>query len=193
MSSTKPEPIAGGFRFKYKDGVDTYYSENGNKYSNPHHLDIADALKICVDNIKLEHDKPILDFCAGSGEVSLILKKYIKNKIIGSDPYTHELYKKNTSNDTYQWSFDDILNCAPDDFNIQFSVIICSYALHLCDKSKLSLVAQYLSRISPYLCIISPHKNPVLTEQMNWKLLYTDKCNKARLFIYTRINFINKL
>ena len=58
-----------------------------------------------------------------------------------------------------------------------------------CEKSKLSLVTQALSRISPYLCIITPHKNPVLTETMNWRLIYTTKCNKARLFIYTRINF----
>jgi ubiquinone/menaquinone biosynthesis C-methylase UbiE len=97
-----------------------FYKNNNINYFNQHLESIQGVLKYVIKQLNLTNSY-ILDMCAGSGEVSNILKKIVKSKIIGCDPYTYELYT---------WSFDDMLNCVLED--ISFDCIICSYALHLC-------------------------------------------------------------
>jgi hypothetical protein len=169
-----------GFRDKYKNGISEYYSTHSELYSNPHSESIKECVKIILDKINLNKD-PILDLSAGSGEVTTTLKNYKINNIIGSDPYTHQLYHKNTGQKVYTWSFDDIINCCITD---TYSAIICSYAMHLCDKSKLKLLCMELATKSPYLCIITPHKQPIINKDYNWNLVYHDKYKKTHVRIY---------
>ncbi|CAH6420175.1 Hypothetical protein KVN_LOCUS34 [uncultured virus] len=169
-----------GFRENYKNGIESFYKNNCNNYINPHFDDIKKTLNY-ISNIKLNSD-PILDLCAGSGEITLGINDLFANEIIGSDPFTFDLYKKNTNKVVFDWSFDDIMNGCME--NYSFSIIFCSYALHLCSKSKIKLVCLELSRRSKYLCIISPHKKPHISENMGWKLKNTNKYKKIHMRFY---------
>ena len=51
-----------------------------------------------------------------------------------------------------------------------FDHVICAYALHLCDVSRLPGVCLALAAASPNLHVITPHKRPVLREAWGWVL-----------------------
>lgn len=178
-----------GFRLHYKQGVESFYINNGNRYKNPHIKSIQQSISILIKQINLVAKLPILDFCAGGGEVSLALAQLnITNTIIGSDPYTYQLYEYNTGNKTYRWSFDDVMNCSLEDFD--FNIIICSYALHLCPKEKLKLVSLELSKHCRYLGVITPFKAPLLHEEHGFKLIYTFAISKTKTYLYQSLNHI---
>lgn len=172
-----------GFRKHYKNGVKEFYLTNGMKYYNPHHSDISTGINFLF-KIKNNINK-ILDLCAGGGEVTkaVLYMKYNVN-IVGADPFTYKLYEFNTKLKCYKWSFDDIMEGCIDE---QFDMIICSYALHLCEKNKLYNIMESLSRSTKYLCVISPFKLPYVCEcivKMNFVKEEEFKCGKARFFIY---------
>ena len=188
--SSRTETGGWGFRYKYEQGVDSYYSEHGDDYCNPHARDIAQCVQYSAKMLGLdtatEHPKRninILDLSCGSGEVTKALQELIGNSvnIIGSDPYTADLYKTCTNCCAYEWSFDDIINCCME--GLEFDVIICSYAVHLCPKEKLKLLSWELARKSKYLCVISPHKKASL-EGLGFHEVRGNKFGKSRLTIY---------
>ena len=76
----------------------------------------------------------ILDLCCGSGEITLSLPNY---NVIGLDPYTNKSYYNRTRKNSLNLTFQDIANGKLEN---NFDCIICSYALHLCDKSLLPLL-----------------------------------------------------
>lgn len=140
----------------YKEqGVELFYKNNSTTYHNPHEKIIHEHIKHFFKYIN-KNDK-ILDLCCGSGEVSRFLLQHGFNNIVGCDPFTHENYKLKTN-----------LNCLTHDFkylsnnklNTEFDLIICSFALHLCDKSLLPNLLFNLSLITKKLIIISPNKKP---------------------------------
>jgi hypothetical protein len=105
--------------------------------------------------------RTVHDLCSGSGEVTMILKDEGNFVISASDPYTFELYQKNTGLLCTRESFLDI---AQGKLHGEFDVIICSYSLHLCDKSLLfNVLFDLLSRCK-YLIIISPTKRPLISQ-----------------------------
>lgn len=70
----------------------------------------------------------------------------------------------------------------------RFDIIVCSYALHLAhEREQLPVLAMQLSLIAGYLLIITPHKRPVLTEKMGWKILEKYDCNRTKGVIYQSI------
>lgn len=152
------------------EGVDGYYLSHSETYSNPHFLIIKEIIE--KERIK----GSVLDLCCGSGEVSKVLKGCF---IIGSDPYTYNLYKKNTGYSCYSFSFLDIAQGKLSSENIYFDYIICSFALHLCPVSLLPMVLYELSRVSEKLIILSPHKRPYIKEY--WVL--------KRSYVYKRVHF----
>ena len=110
-------------------GVDNFYKEHGNEYKNPHTEIINQLLS------KVDVGDKILDLCCGSGEVT---KNFLNKDIIGCDPYTFNLYQKETGKPVLTFSFKDIATGALADY--QFDTIICSFAMHLCEPSMLNLV-----------------------------------------------------
>lgn len=174
-----------GFREKYKRGVEKYYEESKETYENPHKKRVYECVKYIIKTIPLsKYEDPILDLCAGSGEVTMALFDDVKtiNNIVGCDPYTHELYHKLTGKPAYKWSFNDIIKGCMDDF--KFSTIICSYAMHLCPAHNLKLLCLMLSFRTKYLCIVSPHKRPIITKDMGFIILDSYKYDRINVMIY---------
>ena len=190
-------------------GVENYYIKHGDNYRNPHEIKITNALNKLLFNkqnewIKQINFEYILDLCCGSGEITMYLKQYLlKNKINnykidGIDPFTYNAYLKRTGITAYKYNFKDIQNGIlwkilenNDDNNNYYSLIVCSYALHLCKISQLSSVCYCLSMVGHKLLIITPHKRPIIDEKMGWKLLFEGVNDKVRIRLYQSIYFMN--
>jgi len=125
----------------------------------------------------------ILDLACGSGEVTLTLRERGCQHITGIDPYTYTAYEERTEQAALRFSFDDIASGAISDHN--YSLIICSYALHLVEKSKLPVLCYRLAQVSGSLLILTPHKRPDLKAEWGWKLQGEFVLNRARVRLYT--------
>lgn len=137
-------------------GVDKYYKDYGNQYSNPH---FAQIKELVIKNADRLNYHSILDFCSGGGEISLLVKGLGFDQITGSDPYTHQLYQKKLQQPCHKWSFDDVIKGV---LTEQYSSIICSFAMHLCPEEKLYPLVLQLFQQTSSLVIITPHKRPIL-------------------------------
>jgi hypothetical protein len=63
---------------------------------------------------------------------------------------------------------------------------VCSFALHLCEKSRLPAVSQQLSLGGDSLLIITPHKRPLLQKQWGWKIMGENVIDRVRSRYYLR-------
>lgn len=75
----------------------------------------------------------------------------------GIDPYTKGLYEKNTGNSCIPMTFKDIVQ---NGIGKRYDFVICSYAMHLCEKSMLPMLLYRIGEVSNNLVIITPHKKP---------------------------------
>ena len=51
-----------------------------------------------------------------------------------------------------------------------YGLVVCSFALHLAEASRLPGVCQQLSLVAPTLLVLTPHKRPVIREAWGWRL-----------------------
>lgn len=166
-------------------GVDGYYRLHSDDYENPHFLDIKYLLESYICDLDLNDSHiSVLDLCCGSGEVTKILQNShldkLDMKIEGVDPYTKNSYIKNTGLVCLDLDFKDIVNGKLS--NKYYDIIICSFAMHLCELSMLNTLLYQLHLICDKLIILTPHKRPEIN---NWFLLEKeDKYNKVRLRVY---------
>lgn len=149
-------------------GVEKYYKTYGNQYQNPH---LAQIQELIIGNKERLDYNAVLDFCAGGGEISLILKELGFDNFVGSDPYTSLLYSKNLNQKCYDWSFDKVIK---GQLKGNYSCIISSFAMHLCEEEKLYPLVIALFQHSPSLVIITPHKRPQLEKLNGVKLDFED-------------------
>ncbi len=70
-----------------------------------------------------------------------------------------------------------------------YSLIVCSYALHLCELSKLELVCNCLAKVGKKLLVVSPYKAPFINRKMGWNLLYENVEQRVRVRLYESIWF----
>jgi len=164
-----------------KYGVDTYYKNHSKEYENPHKKEIIDIIK----NIEIKHTDKILDLSCGDGLITETLLELGYNNIKGCDPYMCDIYKKKTKKECYNYDFIDIIN---NKMTEQFDIVICSFALHLCDEKNLfSLINQlkYFNNIKK-LYIITPHKKPNLNNICSLDKTFITKTLKGKK-IYLKI------
>lgn len=161
-----------------KQGSTAFYKAVGSSYSNPHEKDI----QLCLDQV-LQMWKPplnnVLDLACGSGEITSHIKA---NSVVGIDPYTHESYLKRTGKKAHKYTFEDIAKGSIKDH--RYDLIICSFALHLTDKSRLPDICYALSEISSKLLILTPHKRPEI--KWHWKLIGEHVFNRVRARWYEK-------
>jgi ubiquinone/menaquinone biosynthesis C-methylase UbiE len=81
----------------------------------------------------------ILDLACGSGEVTLALLSHGIKNIEGIDPYTYQSFEKRTKMLCKPLSFEDIVNGKLE--GMRYSLIICSYALHLASEEILPVLS----------------------------------------------------
>lgn len=163
---------ATGIRGQYEahGEAEAYYRERGAAYRNPHEERVGAALgAVLLRGGAALGLQRVLDLCCGSGEVTLWLRAQASAGALelgcvdGADPFTSEAYRERTGQNAEVWDFKAIANGAIlDDGRDPYSLTVCSYALHLCDRSLLPMVCYFLSIACEYLLVLTPHKRPQL-------------------------------
>ena len=156
-------------------GAEGYYHQYADAYANPHEPEIRALVLKNLHRIPSEH---LLDFSAGSGEVSRALLEAGVQQITGSDPYTQALYTRQTGRPCYNWDFQTVLSWKSTEH--QFSSIISSFAMHLCPQEALFPLCWNLLQMAPILIIITPHKRPEIEKMPGFKLIWEDKALTPR-------------
>jgi SAM-dependent methyltransferase len=188
--------VPDGIRDRYANdprGASGFYERSGGSYANPHEKAVAVG-------IGLAHaawpelwspESSILDLCCGSGEVTAALVGLgiaaSADRIVASDPYTGESFRARHGREVdATWSFADIAGGAVE--GRAFDVVICSYALHLCEASWLPLVCVALARMTRTMLVVTPHKRPMLRPE--WGLVLFgelhDRDTRVRVRRYDR-------
>jgi hypothetical protein len=149
-------------------GVDAYYRRHAADYRNPHEDAVRAALIQAVADWSpdLSH---VLDLAAGSGEVTLVLREIGAGRVDAIDPFTADAYRARTGGGCERLDFAAVAAGALT--GRRYALIVCSFAMHLCEPSRLPALAQQLSLAAPTLLILTPHKRPVLRPEWGWELV----------------------
>lgn len=178
----KQQPPPKSIRAEYvAHGAREFYAQHGDQYANPHEAKIRTALTRCASQWQLDLSH-VLDLACGSGEVTLILQSLGAQRVDGADPFTADAYRRRTGQPALEVSFEQI--AAGTLAERRYSLIVCSYALHLLEPSRLPALLLELAHSTSSLLILSPHKRPVIDAAWGWKLeaeLYEERV-RARLF-----------
>ena len=163
----------------YKDmGPKGFYTSMGSEYRNPHEEVVRGCLRKCVVDWNLDITR-VLDLACGSGEVTLEILD-MGGLANGIDPYTNAAYKGRTGQEATVGSFESIANGGLPGQG--YSLVVCSYAMHLVDLSWLPRLVYRLGEVSDHLLILSPHKRPDLTPWARMdRDMYQDRV-RARLY-----------
>ena len=148
-------------------GAQGYYEQFGAQYRNPHELAVRQTIHTTVAAWRLDLAH-VLDLACGSGEVTLALRELRAVAIDGLDPYTGAAYQARSGQPAEALSFEAIAGGALD--GRRYSLVVCSYALHLLAPSRLPRLAYQLSRVAGALLVLTPHKRPNLRPEWGWVL-----------------------
>ncbi|MCI0392360.1 MAG: class I SAM-dependent methyltransferase [Acidobacteria bacterium] len=185
MPKDKPDDEPFAIRHQYEEhGVEGYYSQSGSDYRNPHEPIIREVLRAAVEQWQLDL-MHVLDLACGSGEVTLALRELGSEKIDGIDPHTGEAYLARTGQEAESFNFEQIAEGALS--GRRFSLIICSFALHLIDVSWLAALLAQLGLISDRLLILTPHKRPELNPEWGWTLEDEMIVDRVRARLYRKV------
>jgi len=172
-------------RHQYEQhGVAGYYAQFGAEYQNPHEAVIGEVLREAVRRWRLDL-ACVLDLACGSGEATLVLREVGAGRIDGVDPHTGEAYLARTGQAAEAISFEQIAAGALS--GRSYSLIVCSFAMHLIDESWLPALLAQLGLISDSLFILTPHKRPVIKAAWGWKLEDEFASERVRARLY-RLN-----
>ena len=164
-------------------GVTGFYRQFGASYRNPHETILQNLLKRVALEWKLDL-KNVLDLACGSGEATLVLQE-LGAKVSGIDPYTFEAYFERTKLEAEPFSFDDIANGILE--GRRYSLVVCSFALHLVEISRLPALLYQLAQMTDTLVILTPHKRPQIKSEWGWKLEAEVLEDRVRARLYKKI------
>jgi len=171
MKPSSPKSIRGQYEAR---GVAPFYQavrEGRRAYRNPHEPQIHRALRMAVERWQPDLSR-VLDLAAGTGEATrgILLLRESGHKIgviEGADPYTAAAYTRRTERPAETWSFEQI--AAGVLAGRKYSLIVCSYALHLLEGSRLPVVAQQLAVASSALLVLTPNRRPEIKAEWGWE------------------------
>jgi SAM-dependent methyltransferase len=166
-------------------GVERYYREKGRDYRNPHEQRLGRALRAVLAPLQLSLSTRVLDLACGSGEVTLVLGELGFSDVEGADPHTAAAYLARTGKVAQSLSFEDIEADAL--LSQQYGLIVCSFALHLVAAARLPRVVYQLSRSTPLLLLLSPHKRPQLKPAWGFALESELLVERVRARLYRRV------
>ena len=172
----------------HEAGATGYYADEGARYVNPHDGGVREMLARATrdwpelwgmeapGNIddKSNDDEfgdRILDLSCGSGEVTsaLVAAGVPLSRIDACDPYTHEAYLARVGKKCERWSFEDVARGAIAER--RWSVVVCSFAMHLCARGYLPTLCMMLACSARHLVVLTPHKRPVIDAAWGgWRL-----------------------
>lgn len=162
-------------------GVEGFYRDRGAAYRNPHEPIIRRSLRMVVPGWKLDLSR-VLDLAAGSGEATIALRELGAAHVDATDPYTYQAYARRTGSAAERLTFEDIAAGALADRS--YTLIVCSFAMHLCEPSRLPGLAYALSLTSPALLILTPHKRPEMRPAWGWELAQEKVVERVRSRLY---------
>ncbi|MDB5074903.1 MAG: hypothetical protein JWO42_1082 [Chloroflexi bacterium] len=166
-----------------REGPEEFYRQHGADYRNPHESIVRAVLTRAVETWQPDLSA-VLDLACGSGEAALALREH-GAVVEGADPFTGEAYLARTGDEVLPLSFEAIAQGAL--AGRSYSLIVCSFALHLEEKSRLPKLCYTLSRLAPALIVLTPHKRPTIAPAWGWVL--TDEILhervRARLYAST--------
>ena len=153
-------------------GVEAYYRANATAYENPHFPYIEQLLKQNQARIDYTH---VLDLACGGGEVALILRGCGFENSVGCDPFTKRLFVKNTGLPCFNYGFEDIVKGRlAAKVEGQYSAIISSFAMHLCEEKMLYSLTSQLFLLTQNVVVLTPHKRPQLEYFSEFELVFED-------------------
>jgi hypothetical protein len=164
-------------------GVQGYYMRFGAAYRNPHERAIHAALGAAVAGWGIPLDY-MLDLACGSGEVTLAVQELGANNVDGVDPYTYDAYTERTGRAAERLTFEQIAAGAL--AGRHYDTIVCSFALHLVEPSRLPALALQLSLVADHLLILTPHKRPAIKPEWGWSLAGELVVDRVRARYYER-------
>ncbi len=162
-------------------GAQGFYEQFGSRYRNPHERAVRHAIQVAVTTWNLDLSR-VLDLACGSGEATLALREQGALAGEGVDPYSGAAYQARTGQSAETLSFEGIAAGALD--GRRYSLVVCSYALHLLEPSRLPRLAYQLSRIAATLLVLTPHKRPDLRAEWGWLLAGEMVIERARVRHY---------
>ena len=169
-------------RHEYESrGVAAFYRDRGHAYCNPHEPQIQRSLEMAVREWPLDLTR-VLDLAAGSGEVTLALRSLGAASIDAIDPFTFEAYQQRAGLPAGRETFGQIADGALS--GRHYTLIVCSFALHLIAPSRLPRVAYQLSCIAKSLLILTPHKRPNLRPEWGWEVTHEMVAQRVRSRLY---------
>lgn len=181
MKKDNPEEA---IRRQYEQfGVEGYYERHGGDYRNPHEPIVRQILEAAVQKWNLDLSS-VLDLACGSGEATLALRDLGAGRIRGIDPYTADAYRERTREDVESLSFEQIAGGAL--AGRRYSLVVCSFAMHLIEASWLPALLAALARVAPRLLILTPHKRPEINPAWGWNLedeILLDRV-RARFYLF---------
>lgn len=178
-----PDPLTPAYEAM---GVEGYYAAHGATYRNPHEDGVAAALRLAVVTWPLDLSH-VLDLACGSGEATLVLRALGARLIDGIDPFTGEAYRQRTGQVAESVRFEDVAAGAL--AGRQWSMIVCSFALHLVEQSRLPGLCRALADVSDTLVVITPHKRPTIREGWGWGIAEEVKHDRTRARLYRRVTY----
>ncbi|MBD1890683.1 MULTISPECIES: class I SAM-dependent methyltransferase [unclassified Coleofasciculus] len=179
-SSNQRQAIRKGYE---QYSVQGFYEQFGDEYRNPQESAIQKVLQLAASQWQLDFHK-VLDLACGSGEVTLALQSLGCTNIDGIDPYTYNAYLNRTGKEAEPYTFEDIASGILN--NRHYSLIVCSFAMHLLPESRLPIVVYQLGLIAHSMIIITPNKRPHLKPEWGWLCLDEIMCNRVRSRLYQR-------
>jgi SAM-dependent methyltransferase len=126
----------------------------------------------------------VLDLACGSGEATLALRALGAQQIDGIDPFTGAAYLARTGQAAEPFDFAAIAAGALS--GRAYSLVVCSFAMHLAEASRLPSLAYRMAEIAPQLLILTPHKRPVLKPEWGWQLREEFVRDRVRARLYDR-------
>jgi SAM-dependent methyltransferase len=164
-------------------GVHGYYARFGAMYRNPHERAIGAALRAAVARWCIPLGR-VLDLACGSGEVTLAIEELGASTVDGVDPYTYAAYAERTGRAAERLTFEQIAAGAL--AGRHYDTIVCSFALHLVESSRLPALALQISLVADHLLILTPHKRPAIKPEWGWSLGGELAVDRVRARYYER-------
>jgi 2-polyprenyl-3-methyl-5-hydroxy-6-metoxy-1,4-benzoquinol methylase len=166
-----------------RHGVEGYYAQFGAEYRNPSEPVIREVMRAAIGGWNLDLSR-VLDLACGSGEITLALRELGGGRIDGLDPHTAAAYLARTGQAAESVSFEQIAAGAL--AGRSYSLIVCSFAMHLIEVSRLPGLLAQLGLISNRLLILTPHKRPEIKADWGWVAEAELIVSRVRARLYRR-------
>lgn len=131
-----------------------------------------------------------LDLACGSGEATLALRIWqnrfhpeLKISEHACDPFTQLAFQERVGLEAKHWGFEDIARGVLGD-RVQFDLVICSFALHLLDSSRMYSTMTALAQAARVLVVVSPHKKPEMKPEWGWQLVQQTLIERIHVRIF---------